>query len=119
MRNGSHHARFQTIPHDQASKKAAIHVGNALTGHAALLVHNGDPFLDPTAVGAIGDKLLPADEKEVARFLVRVEIPARWIRVNLSLAENLLAKIDHAARELGMSRSGYFAEAARRMMGRG
>ncbi|NGZ26290.1 MAG: hypothetical protein G8345_05325 [Magnetococcales bacterium] len=56
------------------------------------------------------------DGEAVGRMLVRAEIPKRWIRINLSMAENLVSKIDLAAQSLGMSRSGYLAEAARRML---
>ncbi len=35
----------------------------------------------------------------------------------MTMAENLVIRVDHAAKELGMSRSGFLAEAARRMIG--
>jgi hypothetical protein len=42
---------------------------------------------------------------------------SKWVRINMTMAENLVIRVDHAAKELGMSRSGFLAEAARRMIG--
>ncbi|MBF0135770.1 MAG: type II toxin-antitoxin system HicB family antitoxin [Magnetococcus sp. DMHC-1] len=52
------------------------------------------------------------------RILIRTEIPCRWVRLNLSMAETLVLQVDHAAKALGMNRSGYLAEAARQMLSR-
>ena len=40
------------------------------------------------------------------------------VRVNITLDKNLLAEIDEAAAEAGTTRSGFLAEAARRVMNR-
>jgi predicted RNase H-like HicB family nuclease len=40
------------------------------------------------------------------------------VRVNITLDKNLLAEIDDAATEAGTTRSGFLAEAARRVMNR-
>lgn len=98
--------------------EAAAQAEEALTGHIALMVRDGDPLPDPTPLDRLDEVMLdPApDESEVTRILVRVEIPSRWMRLNLSMAETLVMRVDHAAKDLGMSRSGFLAEAARRML---
>ncbi|HIJ83049.1 MAG: hypothetical protein HW380_2387 [Magnetococcales bacterium] len=113
---------FPDIPgcttHGDSIHDAAMHAEEALTGHIELMVRDGDPLPDPTPLDRLDEVLLAPepDEPEITRFLVRVEIPARWIRVNLSMAENLVTQIDQAAKDLGMSRSGFLAEAGRRML---
>ncbi|MBF0176792.1 MAG: type II toxin-antitoxin system HicB family antitoxin [Magnetococcales bacterium] len=114
---------FPDIPgcttHGYSIHDAAMHAEEALTGHIELMVRDGDPLPDPTTLDRL-DEVLPEsepdDEPEITRFLVRAEIPARWIRVNLSMAENLVTQIDQAAKQIGMTRSGYMAEGARRML---
>ncbi|MCS0501396.1 type II toxin-antitoxin system HicB family antitoxin [Ancylobacter mangrovi] len=50
--------------------------------------------------------------------LVPAELPARAVRINITVDENLLARIDTAAKAAGQNRSAYLAEAAKaRMMG--
>ncbi|MBF0141810.1 MAG: type II toxin-antitoxin system HicB family antitoxin [Magnetococcales bacterium] len=113
---------FPDIPgcttHGDSIHDAAMHADDALTGHIALMVRDGDPLPDPTPLDRLAEVMLDPEpgEPEVTRFLVRVEIPARWIRINLSMAENLVTQIDQAAKRIGMTRSGFLAEGARRMM---
>ncbi|WP_130472578.1 type II toxin-antitoxin system HicB family antitoxin [Candidatus Magnetaquicoccus inordinatus] len=96
---------------------AATQAEEALSGHVALMVRDGDPLPEPTPMDHLDEVAPdPEDSVEVARLLVRVEIPAKWIRLNMTMAENLVIRVDHAAKELGMSRSGFLAEAARRML---
>lgn len=47
---------------------------------------------------------------------VPVDLPGRAVRVNISMDEHLLDRIDRAARALGQSRSAYLADAAKRRM---
>jgi hypothetical protein len=54
-----------------------------------------------------------ADLKDAVVVAVEVELPARAVRVNVSLDENLLQAIDRAAAGAGQSRSAFLAEAAR------
>jgi predicted RNase H-like HicB family nuclease len=48
--------------------------------------------------------------------LVDVDLPARAVRVNISIDENLLERVDRAAKSTGESRSGYIAGAVRRRL---
>ncbi|MBF0295001.1 MAG: type II toxin-antitoxin system HicB family antitoxin [Magnetococcales bacterium] len=101
----------------QTAQHAAMQAEEALAGHVALMIRDGDPLPEPTPLERLDEVAPdPEDSAEVGRCLVRVEIPTRLIRINLSMAENLVTRIDQAAREIGMSRSGYLAEAARRML---
>ncbi|MBF0136271.1 MAG: type II toxin-antitoxin system HicB family antitoxin [Magnetococcus sp. DMHC-1] len=98
-------------------QEAAMQAEEALSGHVALMVRDNDPLPDQTPLDRLDEVAPdPGDSAEVGRFLVKVEIPARWIQLNLSMAESLVMRVDHAAKDLGMSRSGYLAEAARRML---
>lgn len=94
---------------------AVLQAEEALEGHIGLMVKDGDQLPEPTTLDRIGD-VMDNSEQDSGRYLIRVEIPAKWIRLNMSMAETLVAKVDRAAQQLGMSRSGFFAEAARRML---
>ncbi|MEO5341439.1 MAG: type II toxin-antitoxin system HicB family antitoxin [Magnetococcus sp. MYC-9] len=95
---------------------AAMQAEVALEGHIGLMVKDGDVLPEPTSLDRIDEVMDELSEEDAGRFLVRVEIPARWIRINASLSESLVARIDRAAQSLGMSRSGFLAEASRRML---
>jgi predicted RNase H-like HicB family nuclease len=59
----------------------------------------------------------PAEDEGRRVFLsVSAEIPGAWVRVNISLDQGLLQRIDASAKRLGMTRSGFLAEGARRLM---
>lgn len=99
---------------DEALRNAA----EALEGHIELMVQHGEPVPEPGAPDApVPDWL--GDVEIVARALVPVELPGRALRVNITIDEGLLRRIDRAARALGTSRSGFLAEAARRMLREG
>ncbi|WP_419900745.1 type II toxin-antitoxin system HicB family antitoxin [Roseomonas sp. USHLN139] len=48
-----------------------------------------------------------------ARLLVRVEMPGKAMRVNVSIEEGLLSTIDMVAKSQGKNRSAFLADAAR------
>ena len=50
---------------------------------------------------------------EAARVLVRVEVPGKAVRVNITLPEELLAAVDRFAKREGFTRSGLLAQAVR------
>lgn len=74
----------------------------------------GDVIPDPTPLDRI-DRDPEVDE--VARVLVRAELPGRTVRFNATMDDGLLTQVDRAAQVRGMSRSGFLAEAARRLLG--
>jgi predicted RNase H-like HicB family nuclease len=49
-------------------------------------------------------------------IVVPVEVPDNPTRINVSLDRSLLKRIDNAAARLGMTRSGFLAEGARKLL---
>ena len=94
-------------------QEAARRAEEALALNLAGMVEDGDPIPDPTPLDRI-----PTDPevREVARLLVRAELPGRAVRLNITLDEGPLAAVDRAARARGFTRSGFLAEAARRLL---
>lgn len=94
-------------------EEAARNAEQALQGHLDVMIEAGEAIPDQRPLDEI-----PADPdvEEIARILVRVEIPGRSVRINISVDDGLLGAIDRAAASRGMSRSGFLAEAARRVL---
>lgn len=87
-------------------QEAAIAAEEALNGHLAVAGDFGDAIPEPSAV----DEIKAAEgSDEVARILVRAERPGKAVRVQITLEEGLLARIDRVA----ANRSGWLADAAR------
>ncbi len=97
-------------------EEALRNAAEALEGYIELLVEHGEPVPEPGAPDAAPPDWIGDEAAVVARALVPVELPGRAVRLNITLDEGLLRRIDRAARTLGMSRSGFLAEAARRML---
>jgi len=95
-------------------EQAARNAEDALRGHVGLMVRDGDEIPAQRPLDKIEHD---PDVTEIARILVKVEIPGRFVRPNITMEEGLLARVDAAATAQGMSRSGFLAEAARRMLG--
>lgn len=70
---------------------AARNAEEALQSHIELSAEHGDTVPVPSDLDAIQ---VDADIEEVARALVRVEMPGRAVRVNITLPEDLLAAVD-------------------------
>ena len=87
--------------------------GEALHGHAALMVEDGMTLPMPST---LEDTLKDHDfTGAAAYFIVNREAPRpEPVRFNASMDAQLLARIDQRAREIGMTRSGFLAEAARK-----
>ncbi|MGI8705552.1 MAG: type II toxin-antitoxin system HicB family antitoxin [Sphingomicrobium sp.] len=81
----------------------------ALCAHLHLLAESRDDLPRPSE-----EVEVDADIKEVARFLARVDLPGKAVRINVTLDEGLVASIDRVAR----NRSGFLAEAARAKLAR-
>lgn len=90
-------------------QEAARNAEEALDGHLNVAAEYGDAIPEPSSLDAIEHD---PDIEEVARLLVRVERPGRAVRLNITLDEGLLARIDRVAK----NRSGFLAEAARRAL---
>lgn len=98
-----------------SSAEDAIRKGSeALTFHVAGMVEDGDPL---PVLRSLVELQADPDFKEAAAgaalALVPFDLPAKSVRVNISIDENLLSAIDAAARSAGQSRLSFLAEAAR------
>ncbi len=58
----------------------------------------------------------PADAEAVTVLLIPVSVASKAVRVNITLDEGLLARIDRAASRFSGGRSGLLAEGARRLL---
>ena len=93
---------------DQARRMAE----DALAAHLEAMTAHGLEILPPTSLDAI---ISDPDNAEAVSFMA-VQAPAakpKVRRINITLAEPVLNAIDSHARELGLNRSAYIAEAAR------
>lgn len=86
--------------------EAAQNAEEALHGHLAVMAEHGDPIPDPSEIDAVEAE---DGSVEVARILVRGERPGRSVRVQISMEEALLKRIDRVA----SNRSAFLANAAR------
>lgn len=87
-------------------QEAALGAEEALSGHLAVMAEHGDDVPVPSDLDAIEHD---PEVDEVARMLVRGERPGRSVRVQVSMDDGLLARIDRVAK----NRSGFLADAAR------
>lgn len=86
-------------------QEAALGAEEALAGHLAVMAEYGDAIPDASDIEAIEAE---KGSEEVARILVRGERPGKAVRVQISMDEGLLARIDRIAG----NRSRFIAEAA-------
>ena len=96
---------------DQA--EALAFAEEALQLHIDSLIEFGDPVPEPTTL-AVED--IMAEPNTLGVAYVRARLPGRIRRVNITVDEDLLADIDAAAAARGYNRSGFVAEATRRLM---
>lgn len=85
----------------------------ALRGHAGLMIELGQPLPAPTPLERIRAE---PENRDAIPFLVSIQVPSKAVRVDVTLDEGLLSTVDRAAARLGYTRSGFLAEAARRML---
>src|SRR5215467_1805752 len=98
---------------DSALAKAA----EVLAFHAEGLAEDG-PLPRPRSLSELkNDPDFCEDAKDSVLVLVPYEPPTRAVRINITLEESLLARIDRSADAASETRSGYLAEAARLRMG--
>jgi predicted RNase H-like HicB family nuclease len=98
---------------------AATMAAEALAGHVEVMAEAREPIPEPSSPDApLPEWLADAPGRTVATVLVPVELPGRAVRVNITLNEGLLARLDKAAGAEGETRSGYIAQAVRERLGR-
>ena len=100
------------------SVEDAIRKGSdALTFHVAGMVEDGDPL--PLLRGLVELKA-DRDYREAAKgavvAVIPFELPAKAVRLNISMDETLLQAVDRAAEAVGQTRSAFLAEAARQRL---
>ncbi len=83
----------------------------ALAGHVALMLEDGEELPKPSALEAVAGA---KEASTVAVTLIPVVLPGRARRVNVTLDEALLEEIDR----ISSNRSGFLAEAARAELAR-
>lgn len=76
----------------------------ALAAHIELLAQDGDEIPEASSEVAVDD-----DIEVASYFLAHVELPGKTVRLNITMDEGLVARIDRVAR----NRSAFLAEAAR------
>ncbi|MGE0109619.1 MAG: type II toxin-antitoxin system HicB family antitoxin [Bdellovibrionales bacterium] len=90
--------------------EAVRNAEDALRGHFATMIEDGEPLPEPSSLDAIEND---PDVKEAARVLIRAELPGKFMRLNISLDEGLVSTIDSITEDLGLTRSGFLAIASR------
>ncbi len=94
-------------------EEAMANAEEALAGHIELELERAATLPEPSDLTAIGPD---EDGSEVARVLVRADMPGAARVLSISLPEGLVARIDRKAELMGYSRSAFLAEGARRML---
>lgn len=110
---------FQGCVSGGATVDEAIRRGTeTLAAHIAFLAEEGDPMPRIRSIDEL--KADPAFAEDFADALllsvVPAELPGRSVRLDISLDERLVERIDMRAKEIGESRSGFLAQAARQRL---
>lgn len=85
-----------------------------LAFHAAGMADDGEPLPTPRSLSELqADPAFREDSEGAMIAVVPVDLPGKSVRVNITLEESLLKRVDHAAAATGESRSGFLAQAAK------
>ncbi|MDE2342898.1 MAG: type II toxin-antitoxin system HicB family antitoxin [Betaproteobacteria bacterium] len=95
------------------AQEAADNAEAALYAHLEIGLEHGEKA---PAARALDDIPIDPEAPEAARILVRYDPPEKAVRVNITLPEDLLRRIDAYAQSHGFTRSGLLAQAARKQM---
>jgi predicted RNase H-like HicB family nuclease len=100
------------------SAEEAIRKGQeALAFHVAGMAEDGDPLPELRSLDQLradAEFVEAAEDAMVA--LVPVDLPGKAVRINLSIDDRLLERLDRAATAAGQSRSAFVADAVRKRM---
>jgi predicted RNase H-like HicB family nuclease len=88
---------------------------DGLALHIESMAEDGDPIPAPRSLEDLRADAEFSDEFATATAiaLVDIDLPGKSVRLNISLDETLVARIDRRAKEIGETRSGFLAVAAR------
>jgi len=98
----------------ETADEAARGGAEALALHLEGMIEDGEDLPPPSALDEIS---ADPEGEEAARMLIAATLPSRAARINVTIDEGLLARIDRAAEESGLTRSGFLAQAARERLG--
>ena len=94
--------------------EARVFAKDALALHLAGMCEDGQPVPEPSDLEAI---MREAENRDAVAVLVAAKSPTpRIVRVNITLPEDVLARVDARAERIGMNRSGFLVYAAKREM---
>jgi predicted RNase H-like HicB family nuclease len=114
-RAGGYHAAFPDLPDCTAAganpAELLAHAREAVSARLQALADDGQEWPPATPV----EQMRP--EPGAAIILVDVEVEDAPVRVNISLGEQLLKRLDAAAEARGATRSGFIAQAVRSALG--
>lgn len=99
-----------------AGETMAAAVADAEQGLAAYLDAAREHGIAVPAPPELDRIKVEPDIDEVARILVRYEPPTHSVRLNITMDEALLKRVDAAAEREGFTRSGFLANAVRRCL---
>ena len=96
--------------------EAVVKAEQVLAFHAEGLAEDG-PLPEPRTLAELRkDPEFRRDAKGALVALIPYQPPSRATRINITLDEGLLSRIDSAANSLGETRSGFLAAAARKRL---
>jgi predicted RNase H-like HicB family nuclease len=88
----------------------------ALAFHLEGLAEDGETIPEPSSLEAV---MADPENRDGVAILVAVDAgPSRSIRVNVTLPQELLAEIDRYAKQHGLTRSRFLAQAAKGVLNR-
>jgi predicted RNase H-like HicB family nuclease len=118
-RAGGYTARFPDLPDCTATAgsqgELLTAAREALQKRLEQLTADGVDWPEPSEISALGGH----PDNPGGALLVDVDIEDAPVRVNISIGERLLKRIDQAAESRGMTRSGFIAAASRQALGEG
>ena len=85
----------------------------ALAAHVEVTVEHDEPVPEPSLLDEIDED---GEGEVVLKTLIRVDLPGRTVRLSITMDEALAKAVDQTAAAEGFTRSGFLAEAARRLM---
>jgi len=117
-RDSGYEARFPDIPDlvVRAGSQGELMptARNALQRRLEKMTADGMDWPEPSEISGLGSH---PDSTGASTLLVDVDVDDAPVRVNISIGERLLKRIDQAAEARGMTRSGFMAMASRQAMG--
>lgn len=96
--------------------EAVVKAAEVLAFHVEGLAEDG-PLPVPRTLAVLNkDRAFRSDAKGAMVALVPYDPPSKSVRLNISLDESLLIRVDKAAERAGETRSGFLAAAARKRL---